>query len=238
MRLFLITNWALVCLGFLYLSVAADHVHGSLATINLRVEGETSTIFEGQITTEAHDVTTSQGGTHKCDGTNNGGHPTAGPTLTGGLDDAAKLKGFTWDGPWFPSFEDYYITQIGGSQNSTSKFWGLLKGYEFTAVGGCQERVSDGDQFLIAYGALTTPAQLYLRLSSSGNYTRVGEPVVVTVTNGTAQTPVRGATVHGQTTDANGSATLIFTSTGFWQLKAEKLNAIRSNGILIFVGGY
>ncbi|KAL0638372.1 hypothetical protein Q9L58_002514 [Maublancomyces gigas] len=234
MRLSPITNWTLVCLGFLYLSVAADH--DISATINLRVEGETSTIFEGRITTKAHDVTTAQGGTHKCDGTNKGKHPTAGPTLTGALDDAAKLEGFTWDGPWSSEYEDYYITRIGGSENSSPKFWGLLKGYEFITVGGCQERVSDGDQFLIAYEALDT--QLYLRLPSVSIYTKMGKPVIITVTNGTAQTPVSGATVDGQTTDADGKVTLIFNSIGFRELKAEKLNAIRSNAIMIFVGGY
>lgn len=234
MRLFLITNWALVYLGFLYLSAAADH--GSSATINLRIEGETSTIFEGRIKTKGHKVTTALGGTHKCDGTNDGKYPTAGPTLTGALDDAAHLEGFTWDGQWFSSFEDYFITRIGGSQNTASKFWGLLKGYEFIDVGGCQERVSNGDQFLIAYEALDT--QQYLRLSSASYSTKVGEPVIITVTNGTAQTPVEGATVNGQMTDADGKVTLTFTSGGLRQLKAEKLNAIRSNAIAIFVGGY
>lgn len=94
----------------------------------------------------------------------------------------------------------------------------------------------NGDQILIAYDAFN--AQRYLRLSSASYYTKVGKPVIITVTNGTAQTPVEGATVNGQTTDANGKVTLTFTSSGLMKLKAEKLNAIRSNAIVIFVGRY
>lgn len=234
MHLFPLTAWTLVHLSFLYLFAAADS--GKSAKVNLRIEGASSTIFEGWIQTKGHEVTTVLGGTHKCDGTNNGANPTAGPTLTGALDDAARRGQFIWDGPWSPSFEDYFITRIAGLENTSTKFWGLLKGYEFTAVGGCQQRVSDEDQILIAYDAFN--AQQFLKLSSTGYLTHVGKPVVVTVENGADQTPVEGAMVNGQKTGADGKVTLTFTSSGPKKLKAEKLNAIRSNEIVIIVGGY
>ena len=48
-------------------------------SVNLRVEGKSDTIFEGPVTTDGHDVTTTTGGTHKCDGTNGGSEPAPGP---------------------------------------------------------------------------------------------------------------------------------------------------------------
>ncbi len=64
----------------------------------VRVEG-TSTIWEGSVTTKGHDVTTAQGGTHRCDGTNGNENPFPGPTCIAALDDASKINPkFTFDG--------------------------------------------------------------------------------------------------------------------------------------------
>lgn len=103
----------------------------------------------------------------------------------------------------------------------------------FTDVGGCQQRVVNGDELLIAYDAFN--AVEFLKLSSEAYLTRVGKPVTVTVTNGATGTPVVGAAVGGQVTGADGEVTLTFTSKGVKTLKAEKASAIRSNGIVIFV---
>jgi hypothetical protein len=64
----------------------------------LRIEGADKTIFEGQIVTMGHNVTTVSGGTHHCDGTNHGENEFPGPTCTSALDDASKQDGFQWDG--------------------------------------------------------------------------------------------------------------------------------------------
>ena len=79
-------------------AVAAPPAVATPASVTLRVEGATSTIYEDQITTDGHDVTTATGGTHPCDGTNANANPTPGPTATAALDDAARIGGFTWDG--------------------------------------------------------------------------------------------------------------------------------------------
>lgn len=75
-------------------------------TINLRVEATTLTIFEGQITITAHEMTPNQGGTHECDGPS--GQSPGGTMLTG-LDDAARLDRFTWDGRFLDQFNDFNI---------------------------------------------------------------------------------------------------------------------------------
>ena len=52
--------------------------------VSVRIEGKTKTIFEGAVTTDVHEVDAGDGsGAHKCDGTNGGASPTAGPTATG-----------------------------------------------------------------------------------------------------------------------------------------------------------
>ena len=72
-------------------------------SVNLRVEGETATIFEGTVITTGHNVTTASGGNHHCDGTNNGENPLPGPICTSALDDASKLSHFAFDG-YVPHF--------------------------------------------------------------------------------------------------------------------------------------
>ena len=66
--------------------------------VNLRIEGSTTTIFEGTILTFGHNVTTPSGGDHHCDGTNNHANPLPGPTCTSALDDASKVAHFPFDG--------------------------------------------------------------------------------------------------------------------------------------------
>ena len=80
-----------------FLSWAASAAN-DLTLVNLRIEGAEKTIFEGTVLTRGHNVTTASGGTHICDGTNNGANPTPGPTCTSALDNAAKEHRFTFDG--------------------------------------------------------------------------------------------------------------------------------------------
>ena len=58
-------------------------------SVNLRVEGKTTTIFEGTVITTGHNVTTALSGNHHCDGTNNDENPLPGPTCTSALDDSS-----------------------------------------------------------------------------------------------------------------------------------------------------
>jgi hypothetical protein len=64
----------------------------------LRIEGANNTIYEGPVLPRGSPVTTLSGGTHHCDGTNNGENPTPGATCTNALDWAAKHGHFDFDG--------------------------------------------------------------------------------------------------------------------------------------------
>ena len=87
--------------AFLLLTAAASYASPTANTpieVNVRIEGAQKTLFEGNVLTTGHNVTTPSGGNHKCDGTNGAAHTSPGPTPFSALDDAAKQNGFSFDG--------------------------------------------------------------------------------------------------------------------------------------------
>ena len=205
-------------------------------SVNLRVEGRNSTIFDAPVTTDGHDVTTASGGTHECDGTNGPTpEPEPGPTATAALDDAARLAGFTWDGTYSsnPSFPDYLINRVAGDAiDPSSEYWSLWIAFDFASEGGCQQRVRQGDDVLWGYSPFSDDRAL--RLSGPTTAT-TGQPVQVRVTSGASPGGDAGAQVGGATTDPDGRATLTFSQPGVYRLKAEKENAVRSNSVVLCV---
>ena len=194
------------------------------ATVNLRVEGATSTIFEAPMTTDGKVIDG-----HPCDGTTRTTppNPGPGPTMTSALDDASLVAGFGWTGTWYP-FGDFLIDDIASEPASGANFWGTVLNYEPTLVGGCQQQVAPGDELLFALGDVYTQPLLKLRGDSRA---AVGEPISVHVTNGTAGGDVTGATLPGLPgqTGADGRLAATFDSPGVKTLKAEAPGAIRSN---------
>jgi hypothetical protein len=206
-----------------------DSFGGAKTKINLRIEGPSSTIFEGPITTSPHNVTTPSGGTHKCDGTNNHANPYSGGTITTALDDAVS----SWDGEWSTLYDDFFINSIEGFTHGNHKFWGLLVNWQFTTVGGCQHIVEKGDEVLIAYDAFSGGP--ILKASISDRKAKAGEGVTVTVVNGIDGAPVEGASVGGAKTDKDGKVVVKFEESGVQRLKAEKQGAIRSNEVEVWI---
>lgn len=201
------------------------------ATVNLRIEGKTSTIFEGPVTTDAKTLTKDGSGPHACDGTNGGANPTPGPTMTTALDDGAIAGGFTWDGTWF-SFGDFGIDRIGPDANSSSEFWGYAYNWQSSNVGGCQQQVSNGDDVLFGYDYFSKTALLRLTGPATA---QADQPVTVTVVDGQSGSPAAGASVGGTLTGPDGRATVTFSSTGVQRLKAERADALRSNALVVCV---
>ena len=204
----------------------------SPTVVTVRVEGATSTLFEGPVFTDGHAVTTASGGTQHCDGTNNGANPSPGPAATAALDDAAELGGFTWDGTFFPAFDDYLVTRVGPDTQTSTAFWGIVRNFQLTPTGGCQQRVGLGDQLVFAFDAFSKSH--FLRLTGP-KVTLVGQPITVTVTDGATGLPLAGATVNGATTGPDGEAGVTFDHVGVKRLKAERSDSIRSNALYVFV---
>ena len=212
-------------------AIAAPAAAADPISINLRVEGQSKTIFDGSVTTDGHDVTTPSGGTHPCDGTNNGAHPSPGPTAIAALDDAARVNGFTWDGGWFPDFEDYLVSRVADESETSSQFWYFALNYKLGGSGGCQTRVNQGDEVIWIFDAFSKAH--ILKLTGPGSAT-TGAPVTVSVTDGGAG-PVPGASVGGAQTGADGKATLSFAEAGIYRLKAERADSVRSNSISVCI---
>lgn len=147
---------AAVSVALLLTVLAAPVASAGPTEVNVRIEGRSETLFEGPVLTEGHNVKAlSDAEPHRCDGVNNGKHPTPGPTATAASVDAMKIAGEGFDGNWYPGYDDYFITRWGpDGQNATlGEYWGLLVNNVLANVGGCQYQVDGGDEVLWAYDA-------------------------------------------------------------------------------------
>jgi len=162
--------------ALLLLLVAAPAADAVPVTVNLRVEGLNRTVFDGPVTTDAHVVTTAAAGPHTCDGTNGAAEPAPGPTATGALDDAAKLVGFTIDGPYGNfGIDDYFIERVADEQiDPMTQFWSLWINHAFSDKGGCQKRVLAGQDVL--WAAVPFSIDVPLKLTGPAA-ARTGQPV-------------------------------------------------------------
>ncbi|MEU4086505.1 DUF4430 domain-containing protein [Streptomyces aureus] len=121
--------------------------------VSLTVQGPDGLLFKGKIRTHGHEVTTPTGGTHKCDGTNGAANPTAVPTPTAALDDAARKRHFTWDGTWYASFDDFSVDTIKNVSGGPSAYWNISVNGTPTPVGGCQFKLKAGDKVAFTWTA-------------------------------------------------------------------------------------
>ena len=199
-----------------------------------RIEGGSEgTIYEGCLAAGPGSITTPSGGTQNCDGTNNAAHPSPGGTLTRALNAAAALNGFGFDGSYDNSFQDFFISSISASTQTSTQFWGLLRNFQFPSGFGCAEYNSPGEG-LWAFDAFNKNA--FLALSIDYAVVRPGETVSLTITDGQSSSPASGATFAGQTSGADGKVTFTAPLTkGCYQYKATRVDAIRSPAFYLTV---
>ncbi len=202
--------------------------------MTVRVEGATRTVFEGPVLVEGRTITTASGGTHKCNGTNDGATTKPVPVPTAALADAAAIGGFTFDGEWFSEFEDYFVTRIAETSQTSTEFWGTAVNDQLIPVGGCEYPLHNGDEVLFAFNAFS--AEHILKLTGP-QLSLAGVPITVKVTDGSTGEPVAGALVApvgsatGSATNAKGEAKVTFHGLGLTSLKASKPGSIRSNAL-------
>ena len=222
-------SWALA--GLMTLCFCAP-AWAAPVTVQLRVEGATTTLFEGPVTTDGKTITKDGTGPHLCDGTNGGANPGPGPTMTSALDDGQQAGSYTWDGTWF-SFGDFGVDRIGPDAKTATQFWGYTLNYAQVMLGGCQVRVKDSDEVLFAYDLFSKQHVLKLTGPAAAS---VGQPLTVRVVDGATNSPLPNVAVAGATTAADGTAHVTFDSAGVRRIKAERGDSIRSNGLSIAVG--
>ncbi|PSK46023.1 hypothetical protein B9Z65_4991 [Elsinoe australis] len=188
------------------------------------------TLFEGCITTVPRTLTTPSGGTHQC-GT--------GVTISGQMATAADNNGFTYDGTWSGSFNDYFITRIGNSAQTGNQYWGVLRNEVFTTSGGCGAGVQAGDRSQWIFDAFNKNTLLTVSPEYAAATAGQGS-VTVTVRgqspNGGGSNAFAGAAMAGQTSAADGTVTIpIPRQAGCYQYKATANGAVRSNAFYLAV---
>jgi hypothetical protein len=158
----------------------------SPTVVEVRIEGATETLFEGPLAVEPHGVLASSDANptpRPCDGINtlDPGNVVPAPTPTSASADAMALIGETFDGKWYPGFDDYFITRFGPDREEGGKSWGVLVNDTFTSVGGCQYQLDEGDEVLWIFNAFDGRPNLALYPASE---TGGGRPLTATATLG------------------------------------------------------
>ena len=213
--------------------IACASAWAAPATVNLRVEGRSATIFEGPVTSDGKTIVKGAN-TLVCDGS--GANPSPGPTPISALDDAQIPGG------WDNAFGADFVHRIGAEAATTTQFWGIAVNRRPLAVGGCQVRVAPADEVLFAFDFFESDPPFaerpMLGLAGPARAT-TGRPLGLSVTESAPPDfqprPAAGATVAGTTTGADGAATVTFGAPGLVRLKAERAGSIRSNALLVCV---
>ncbi|CAF9923154.1 hypothetical protein IMSHALPRED_005865 [Imshaugia aleurites] len=217
-------------------------------TVNLRIETNLSTLYEGPITSGPRNITMG-GVTYPCDGQGAGSNPgkALGNCPTDALDAAAKARGFTYDGEFDGEFNDWDVTRIATTEDwynlTIIQYWGSLVNYQVSTFGerltlsGCQQLLNPGDDVLWAF--ITLPAVggdtneatgvSFLKLIPMSVTVKKGKGFTVTVTDGRSGNATQNASVAEVKTNAEGKATLYLFDAGFFQYKAHRTGDVRSN---------
>jgi hypothetical protein len=156
--------------------------------VNLRIEGRAETLFEGPILAEPDAVrASSDTEIRRCNGLDvlDPQNVVPEPTSTSISADAMALLGETFDGKWYPGFEDYFVTRFGPDEQDVAEnaYWGILVNNVFTNVGGCQYQLHDGDESLWIWDAFKHKPILAL-FSPDAPYTTGTRPLTATVALG------------------------------------------------------
>jgi hypothetical protein len=222
-----------VLLGCFLLALALPAVAAAApATVDLRIEGKTRTLYEGRVTTDTRAVDLGDGsGSHPCDGTTNPATPVPGPTRGAAFMTAARGPGgFSFTGTY--TFDMGFTVIAGDSvafDAGTNEFLAEYKNGQFASFGSCGDQIVTGDEVLYAYA---TGAEQLLKLSGPATVAP-GAVAALRVSDAATGAPVAGASVGGQTSGADGVAGVTLGAAGPASFKATKAGAIRSNAATV-----
>jgi hypothetical protein len=176
--------FATLCVAISALLALTSVAVAAPVTVNVRIEGSTETLFEGPVSVTPHGVKASSDSVERrCDGINplDPWNTTPEPTPTSSSVDAMSLIGETFDGQWYPGYDDYFIKRFGPDAEHGGKSWGIIVNNTFTDVGGCQYQLDAGDEVLMAFNAFEF--RPFLALFPAG-YTGGSRPLTATATLG------------------------------------------------------
>ncbi|KAF9520647.1 hypothetical protein BS47DRAFT_1378816 [Hydnum rufescens UP504] len=188
----------------------------SAVTVHVRIEGRERTLFEDTSSANGGYVTTTHGTTPvsgPADGTNANEYPFPVPTATSALAYVATGAGARpkWGAAYSRALDDFVISTIGDTA-SADEGWRLFVNFKPTEKTGSRTLVKTGDSVLWAL-VPAAAASVPLRLHGPRTAT-VNVAFTVTVLNGSTGAAVNEAIVGGQTTNANGQATITVRTAG------------------------
>ncbi len=205
-------------------------------TINVRIEGETQTVWAGEVTVNDTTVIDDQGGSHYL----------SNPTALGALHEASLLGGFDYSVRDFGAM-GLAITGIDGAGDWDSGPWWMF------IVDGAQPSVGAGS-FEINVTSPPSPWHEEVLFAFSSSFSEkatklvvdqtqvvVGGAFTATVTyfDGSNWQPLAGATVHADTdylTAADGTVSISIDHDTTIDVFAEMSGYIRSNRVAVTVG--
>ncbi len=159
-------------------------------TINVRIQTENTTLFDGQVYVTASGCTVTDDAGQE--------HVITGAKAVCALDAAAQLGQFDYNLGYYDSF-GLFLNRVASFEPTAdySKYWSLVVNYEMASVGLADYTVQEGDEVVLAFGSAASAA---LRLKVADNEVLEGKKLVVRVqrlVDAKKQTfaPVAGATV-------------------------------------------
>ncbi|HEX4305264.1 MAG TPA: hypothetical protein VHZ54_04450 [Solirubrobacterales bacterium] len=243
MRKFIATLIVASLSSVLFVNTAA----AAQTEVDVRIEGRAETLFEGPVLVESDGAkASSDTEARSCNGIDSLDPENIAPepTPTAAAADALGLIGESFDGQWYPGFNDYFITRWGPDPQSPGEaaYWGILVNDTFTDVGGCQYQLDGGDEALWVYDAFKGRPDLAL-FPAAAHYAsgprpliataELNQPIAVEVAayeddeeDGPAAAP--GRTGSGAFADAE-IAPVVTTAKGFERVDTKSSATVKSN---------
>jgi hypothetical protein len=203
--------------------------------VNIRIEGQSSPVWRGEVFVSWSDITDNQGGHHYY----------GEPTVLGALDEASRKAGFTYVADY--SWGSAYVTTINGEAASGVTGW-LFRVNDhttgnYTADGFVLNKATTPPPphttVLWYYGSWDDKVA---RISVNPTSVYSGQPFTVTVTylDETSGTwlPVEAANVHADSTyltDTNGQVNISIPTAGTYAVYAEKTGFVRTEQIPVAI---
>ena len=226
-------------LGKSYPVVALEPTGEEGVTVDVRIEGQTSTIWSGSvIVTESSLTATNSGITYDFED----------PTALGALDEASRAGGFTYETT--DEWGSLFITSINGEVGSATSAWLYRVDYVSAWVGAGDFLLNETTppdpphhEILFYYISDNNWGALPLRIEVDNIEPEVSETFTGTVSEYSDDTgewsPCEGATVHANSnyaTGALGTVDITVDRDATLEVYAEKEGFIRSNRITVTVG--
>ncbi|MDD5591199.1 MAG: prenyltransferase/squalene oxidase repeat-containing protein [Dehalococcoidales bacterium] len=231
------TAKAIIALLGKYYPVVSLDIEGE--TVDIRIEGQSTTIWSGTVTVDESDITaTNSGQTYHL----------ANSTALGALDEASQDGDFSYETS--DEYGSLFITSIAGEAGSATNAW-LYRVDSVSATVGAGEFVINDtappspphQEILFYYVVDGNWGAQPLKIEVDNVEPETGEQFTVTVSeysdDTSAWSPSEGATVyagHSYTTGPDGTVDITVDTDITLEIYAEKDSYIRSNRISVTVG--